>query len=57
MTIKGEAYFEITKSVTKPFKATIASQSGANKSEVEVLGTHFNIMAYDDDPSVKITLL
>ena len=49
--ITGEAYFEVAKSINKPFKVkTIAS-------EIEVLGTHFNINAYEDEAAVKTTLL
>jgi len=51
--IRGEAYFEVNGNVKKPFKAIICSdstQSGTGvRGEVEVLGTHFNIKAYDDD--------
>jgi transmembrane sensor len=53
VTFRGEAYFEVAKNVAKPFKATIMSQSGETKGEVEVLGTHFNIMAYDDETTVR----
>nr|WP_315824739.1 hypothetical protein [Paraflavitalea speifideiaquila] len=51
--ISGEAYFEVNKNVQKPFKAIIISGSSRTgtsiRGEVEVLGTHFNIKAYDDD--------
>lgn len=47
----GEAYFEVVKDETKPFKVLTTS------SAVEVLGTHFNVNAYDDEASVKTTLL
>lgn len=49
--ISGEAYFEIAKDKAHPFIVK------NEKQEVEVLGTHFNINAYDDEPSVKTTLL
>ena len=49
--ITGEAYFEVTKNRTMPFKVK------ANNSEIEVLGTHFNVNAYDDEAAVKTTLL
>ncbi len=49
--ITGEAYFEVAKDKSKPF---IVSVNGA---EVEVLGTHFNVMAYKDEAVVKTTLL
>ena len=35
-----------------PFKVKIA-----NKAEVEVLGTHFNVNAYADEPTINTTLL
>jgi transmembrane sensor len=47
----GEGYFEVTKNKDKPFKVS------ANNTIVEVLGTHFNINAYNDEPFVKTTLL
>lgn len=51
VTIKGEAYFEVAKNAAMPFKVK------TNSSEVEVLGTHFNVNAYDDEAVVKTTLL
>jgi transmembrane sensor len=59
--LKGEAYFEVAKLTDKngmrvPFK--VKSDIGAGRSqEVEVLGTHFNINAYNNEPSNKTTLL
>ena len=49
--ISGEAYFEVAHNSRMPFKVANASQT------VEVLGTHFNIMAYPDETSTKTTLL
>ncbi len=49
--LNGEGYFEVAKSKHLPF--TVA----AGKMNVRVLGTHFNIAAYDDDQSAKTTLL
>jgi len=46
VTMRGEGYFEIAKDPKKPFKVTTGSQT------VEVLGTHFNIAGYDDEPLV-----
>ncbi|RYY09124.1 MAG: DUF4974 domain-containing protein, partial [Chitinophagaceae bacterium] len=48
----GEAYFEIAKDPSRPFSVSVAG-----KSEVQVLGTHFNITAYDDEKIIKTTLL
>lgn len=49
--LKGEAYFEIAKNAKKPFLVAV------NNSEIKVLGTHFNIMAYDDEKEMNTTLL
>jgi ferric-dicitrate binding protein FerR (iron transport regulator) len=49
--ITGEAYFEIAKDATRPFKVQL------NQMEVEVLGTHFNINSYTDEETVRTTLL
>lgn len=50
--ITGEAYFEVEKNPSMPF---IVKINGGD--EVEVLGTHFNIMAYGDESVMKTTLL
>lgn len=47
----GEVYFEVAKDKRKPFIVATAGQT------VTVLGTHFNIMAYQDENSVVTTLL
>jgi transmembrane sensor len=47
----GEVYFEVAKNAKKPFKVITDGQ------EVEVLGTHFNIMAYHNEKAIKTTLL
>ena len=49
--VTGEAYFEIAKNPSMPFKVQ------AGSGEIEVLGTHFNVNAYADESSVKTTLL
>src|SRR6185312_1588485 len=51
VTIKGEAYFEVAHDASKPFQVTV------NGMQVQVLGTHFNINAYEDDDYIKTTLL
>lgn len=50
--ITGEAYFEVAKNPAMPFKVKVN-----NDMELEVLGTHFNIMAYSDENIVNTTLL
>ncbi|MGF7037814.1 FecR family protein [Mucilaginibacter lappiensis] len=49
--LEGEAYFEVAKDKTHPFKVSV------NTMEVEVLGTHFNIMGYKDEDATATTLL
>lgn len=51
VSLTGEAYFEVAHDKNKPF--TVKS----NGQSVSVLGTHFNINSYDNEPSVKTTLL
>lgn len=49
--LTGEAYFEVAKNAAMPFTVQVEDL------EVQVLGTHFNIMAYDDEAQIKTTLL
>ncbi|WP_316821074.1 FecR family protein [Pedobacter gandavensis] len=49
--LEGEAYFEVASHKKMPF---IVQSKG---QEVEVLGTHFNVNAYEDEPQIKTTLL
>lgn len=56
--LTGEAYFEVAKNDKLPFKISIAPQPGGQeRAEVEVLGTHFNVKAYNDEAAIKTTLL
>ncbi|WP_442588426.1 FecR family protein [Pedobacter sp. AW31-3R] len=52
VSLSGEAYFEIAKDKAHPFVV----RTGGGQ-EVEVLGTHFNVSAYEEEPLVKTTLL
>ncbi|MBC6112801.1 FecR family protein [Pedobacter fastidiosus] len=49
--MQGEAYFEIAHNRAMPFKVSSLGQT------VEVLGTHFDVMAYADEKVIKTTLL
>ena len=51
VSITGEAYFEVAHNANAPFKVNV------NGLQVTVLGTHFNVNAYDDEATVKTTLL
>lgn len=50
VVLHGEAYFEVTKTAF-PFEVQTAHQ------KVEVLGTSFNINAYENEPVTRTTLL
>jgi ferric-dicitrate binding protein FerR (iron transport regulator) len=49
--LSGEAFFEVAKNPGKPFRVLI------REAEVDVLGTEFNVMAYDDEPVSRTTLV
>ena len=49
--LKGEAFFKVARDENAPFVVK------TNECEVEVLGTTFNIMAYDEFGRQEITLL
>lgn len=50
--VTGEVYFEVAKRAQQPFKVHMPKGE-----EVEVLGTHFNINTYEDEPASVTTLL
>ncbi|MGN6419669.1 MAG: FecR domain-containing protein [Pseudobacter sp.] len=58
--VTGEAFFDVVQvkrgKQKLPFLVSI-QQYGYTNGEVQVLGTRFNINAYDDESSVKTTLL
>jgi transmembrane sensor len=49
--ITGEAYFEVAHNDKKPFTVSV------NGTEVQVVGTVFNINSYNDEGSMRTTLL
>lgn len=49
--LDGEAYFEVAHNKNSPFRVAL------NGQQVEVLGTHFNVMAYKDESTIRTTLL
>lgn len=51
VVLSGEGYFEVAHDAVKPFTVSV------NGTEVQVLGTHFNINAYADEEAIKTTLL
>lgn len=63
--VTGEVYFEIAslpspdgKKTKWPFQVMInTAQQNNKRATIDVLGTHFNINAYDDEPDINTTLL
>lgn len=57
--LAGEAYFEVAKSTIvadgKPARQHFTVVT--NRQQITVLGTHFNVSSYADEPVVKTTLL
>lgn len=51
ITLNGEAYFEVTHNANKPFLVQ------TNKCNIEVLGTKFNVEAYNDSKDFCTSLL
>jgi transmembrane sensor len=49
--LTGQAYFEVAHNKRQPFRVE------AGGTSVQVLGTHFDVMAYPDEPGVRTTLL
>lgn len=49
--VKGQAWFEIAKDAARPFIVN------SDNKQVEVLGTSFNVKAYEESPGVEVTLV
>ncbi|NML23331.1 FecR family protein [Pseudoflavitalea sp. G-6-1-2] len=49
--LTGEAYFEVEANKDMPFIVK------NNQMNIQVLGTHFNVMNYEDEPQALVTLL
>ncbi len=50
VVLTGEGYFEVAKDLMFPFEVI------ASGNNITVLGTHFNINSYRDEPLLKVTL-
>lgn len=50
VSLTGEAYFEVTRREGRKFRVK------TKELTVQVLGTAFNVAAYDDDPEVQVVL-
>ena len=49
--LKGEAFFEVTKNEKQPFRVS------TNELKIEVLGTSFNVVNFDDDMHSEVVLV
>lgn len=54
--LKGEAFFEVAKNAAMPFVVHVVSPEEKGM-DVRVLGTQFNVMAYDNEAEIRTTLL
>jgi ferric-dicitrate binding protein FerR (iron transport regulator) len=52
VSITGEVYFEVIKNASSPFLVNME-----NGTKIEVLGTRFNVNAYNNENSINTTLL
>jgi ferric-dicitrate binding protein FerR (iron transport regulator) len=50
VAITGEVYFEVAHNAAQPFVVTV------DETRIQVLGTHFNVMAYPNEDALKTTL-
>lgn len=58
VAVTGEAYFEVAKNTDPSTGLPVPFHVKVNdKTQVEVLGTHFNINSYKDEASINTTLL
>ncbi|PWG82019.1 FecR family protein [Pararcticibacter amylolyticus] len=55
--LSGEGYFEVARKVQIQGTARQPFVVHTSKQDIEVLGTHFNVNAYSDEPDTKTTLL
>ncbi|MCK9639313.1 MAG: DUF4974 domain-containing protein [Prolixibacteraceae bacterium] len=51
VALNGEAFFEVTKNKNQPFRVN------ANKLDVEVLGTSFNVVSFNDETQSEVVLV
>ncbi|WP_343704114.1 FecR domain-containing protein [Chitinophaga sp.] len=54
--LNGEAYFEVAKNAAAPFRVKVQAAGGPGRT-IDVLGTSFNVMAYQDEPVMRTTLV
>ena len=55
--LEGEAYFEVTHAISPSTSKKMPFLVKTNDLNVEVLGTHFNVMAYANEKHIETTLL
>ena len=51
VVVTGEVYLEVTRNLSQPFVVR------ANKANIEVLGTSFDVNAYEDEERLRTTLI
>lgn len=51
--LMGEAYFDVAKDPRRPFKVLVPG----HQLQIDVLGTGFNVMAYEEEKAIQTTLV
>lgn len=51
VSMTGEVYFQVAPDKARPFRVQVSDMT------VDVLGTHFNVMAYGDEAAIRTTLV
>lgn len=54
--LQGQAYFDVAKDATHPFHVTV-SKPASGSMNIDVLGTAFNVSAYQTDDEIQTTLV
>jgi ferric-dicitrate binding protein FerR (iron transport regulator) len=55
--LTGEAYFEVAKNPRNPFIVDMPDYRNKDTMHIQVLGTNFNVNGYEDEGTIKTTLV
>lgn len=55
--LQGEAFFEVAKNTSHPFHVAVSKSAAQGTMNIEVLGTSFNVSAYQTDEDIQTTLV
>lgn len=55
--LQGEAFFDVAKNTSHPFHVAVTKSAAQGTMNIEVLGTSFNVSAYQTDDEIQTTLV